>query len=541
MEYKVLYRKYRPKNFDEVVGQENTIRILKKSIEDNKLAHAYIFSGIRGTGKTSVAKIFSKAINCLSEDNKPCGKCINCLNFDSSPDIIEIDAASNNGVDEIREIISNSRLMPTNSKYKVYIVDEVHMLSIGAFNALLKTLEEPLEHVVFILATTDIQKVPITILSRCQRFDFQNINQEQMVNHLKNICQKENIKITDDALKEIAFLSDGALRDALSILEQFSKEETKITTELLEKNIGIISNQQIDTLIELVKNKNIYEIVEYIDKIKSKNYDIKIFLKKIIKNLYSSILNKQTFDMKLLDYLEVINKNYFEIDNSFDSYLSFLTYTLDYLSDAPKEIKSSTVNIEKNNHIDIKNKIQNKPIDNIKKNTTIPKKEFIRENMSISTGNKYINLNDIYRIRINNCFVNASKTYLTTAKSIWKNIVNKIESEDLNLYSIVSDSEVVLSSDNYMIILLPTSSELLLINQKYDKLEKYLSDINNAKKVSFVTNDAWKNKKMEYINNLKNNIKYVMQDEPALEKEKSETLAESSALELFGKDNIEII
>lgn len=541
MEYKVLYRKYRPKNFDEVVGQENTIRILKKSIEDNKLAHAYIFSGIRGTGKTSVAKIFSKAINCLSEDNKPCGKCINCLNFDSSPDIIEIDAASNNGVDEIREIISNSRLMPTNSKYKVYIVDEVHMLSIGAFNALLKTLEEPLEHVVFILATTDIQKVPITILSRCQRFDFQNINQEQMVNHLKNICQKENIKITDDALKEISFLSDGALRDALSILEQFSKEETKITTELLEKNIGIISNQQIDTLIELVKNKNIYEIVEYIDKIKSKNYDIKIFLKKIIKNLYSSILNKQMFDMKLLDYLEVINKNYFEIDNSFDSYLSFLTYTLDYLSDAPKEIKSSTVNIEKDNHIDIKNKIQNKPIDNIKKNTTIPKKEFIRENMSISTGNKYINLNDIYRIRINNCFVNASKTYLTTAKSIWKNIVNKIESEDLNLYSIVSDSEVVLSSDNYMIILLPTSSELLLINQKYDKLEKYLSDINNAKKVSFVTNDAWKNKKMEYINNLKNNIKYVMQDEPALEKEKSETLAESSALELFGKDNIEII
>lgn len=537
MEYKVLYRKYRPKNFDEVVGQENTIRILKKSIEDNKLAHAYIFSGIRGTGKTSVAKIFSKAINCLSEDNKPCGKCINCLNFDSSPDIIEIDAASNNGVDEIREIISNSRLMPTNSKYKVYIVDEVHMLSIGAFNALLKTLEEPLEHVVFILATTDIQKVPITILSRCQRFDFQNINQEQMVNHLKNICQKENIKITDDALKEIAFLSDGALRDALSILEQFSKEETKITTELLEKNIGIISNQQIDTLIELVKNKNIYEIVEYIDKIKSKNYDIKIFLKKIIKNLYSSILNKQMFDMKLLDYLEVINKNYFEIDNSFDSYLSFLTYTLDYLSDAPKEIKSSTVNIEENTHIDIKNK----PIDNIKKNTTIPKKEFIRENMSISTGNKYINLNDIYRIRINNCFVNASKTYLTTAKSIWKNIVNKIESEDLNLYSIVSDSEVVLSSDNYMIILLPTSSELLLINQKYDKLEKYLSDINNAKKVSFVTNDAWKNKKMEYINNLKNNIKYVMQDEPALEKEKSETLAESSALELFGKDNIEII
>ncbi len=541
MEYKVLYRKYRPKNFDEVVGQENTIRILKKSIEDNKLAHAYIFSGIRGTGKTSVAKIFSKAINCLSEDNKPCGKCINCLNFDSSPDIIEIDAASNNGVDEIREIISNSRLMPTNSKYKVYIVDEVHMLSIGAFNALLKTLEEPLEHVVFILATTDIQKVPITILSRCQRFDFQNINQEQMVNHLKNICQKENIKITDDALKEIAFLSDGALRDALSILEQFSKEETKITTELLEKNIGIISNQQIDTLIELVKNKNIYEIVEYIDKIKSKNYDIKIFLKKIIKNLYSRILNKQTFDMKLLDYLEVINKNYFEIDNSFDSYLSFLTYTLDYLSDAPKEIKSSTVNIEENTHIDIKNKIQNKPIDNIKKNTTIPKKEFIRENMSISTGNKYVNLNDIYRIRINNCFVNASKTYLTTAKSIWKNIVNKIESEDLNLYSIVSDSEVVLSSDNYMIILLPTSSELLLINQKYDKLEKYLSDINNAKKVSFVTNDAWKNKKMEYINNLKNNIKYVMQDEPALEKEKSETLAESSALELFGKDNIEII
>ena len=220
MEYKVLYRKYRPQDFDSVVGQEYTTTLLKNIVKDDKISHAYIFTGPRGTGKTSSAKIFARAINCLdSKDGNPCNKCQNCKIANENPDIIEIDAASNNSVDDIRDLIENSRLAAAVSKYKVYIIDEFHMLSTSAFNALLLTLEEPPSNVVFILATTDIQSVPITVLSRCQRFDFRPISNEDIVERLKFVCKKEKIKISDEALDEISYMSNGGLRDALSILD----------------------------------------------------------------------------------------------------------------------------------------------------------------------------------------------------------------------------------------------------------------------------------------------------------------------------------
>ena len=241
MDYKVLYRKYRPQTFDEVVGQNNTVKLLKDSIVDNKISHAYIFSGPRGTGKTSTAKIFAKAINCSHNvDGNPCNECNSCINYRTSSDIYEIDAASNNGVDQIREIIDSVKLSPVSSKYKVYIIDEVHMLSTSAFNALLLTLEEPPSHVVFILATTNIESVPITILSRCQRLDFKKISDEDIINRLKDVAKSEKIKITDEAIQEIAYISDGGLRDALSILDQLSKKNCEITDEIVLDTIGII-------------------------------------------------------------------------------------------------------------------------------------------------------------------------------------------------------------------------------------------------------------------------------------------------------------
>ena len=186
MNYKVLYRKYRPNNFDNIVGQEYIVKTLKNSIKSNKISHAYIFSGPRGTGKTSTAKVFAKTINCLnSVDGNSCDKCSKCLEFNDNPDVIEIDAASNNGVNEIRELKNNITVLPTNSKYKIYIIDEFHMITTEAFNALLKTLEEPPSHVIFIMATTDIQKVPITILSRCQRFDFKKLTVDDIFSYLK--------------------------------------------------------------------------------------------------------------------------------------------------------------------------------------------------------------------------------------------------------------------------------------------------------------------------------------------------------------------
>lgn len=192
MDYQVLYRKYRPKNFDEIIGQNHVTTILKNSIINDKLAHTYIFTGPRGTGKTSSARIFAKTLNCKNlKDGICCDECENCLNFSSSPDIIELDAASNNGVENIREIIDNVNVAPTYNKYKIYIIDEAHMLSTSAWNAFLKTLEEPPESVIFILATTEIKKVPITVLSRCQRFDFKRIDSEEIKMNLVNICKKE--------------------------------------------------------------------------------------------------------------------------------------------------------------------------------------------------------------------------------------------------------------------------------------------------------------------------------------------------------------
>ena len=223
--YKALYRKWRPKYFKDVVGQSHVTETLKSEIEKNKISHAYLFTGSRGTGKTSSAKIFAKAVNCLNpKGGEPCGKCEICTEFDNDNliDILEIDAASNNGVENIRSMREEVVFAPAKCKYRVYIVDEVHMLSTGAFNAFLKVLEEPPAHVIFILATTEAHKIPLTILSRCQRFDFYRIKNEDIAKRLEYICKKEKIKIDENSLKLISSAADGAMRDALSILDQCS-------------------------------------------------------------------------------------------------------------------------------------------------------------------------------------------------------------------------------------------------------------------------------------------------------------------------------
>ena len=271
MAYKSLYRKYRPLKFEDVYGQEFIIKTLSNAIKNNKIGHAYLFCGTRGTGKTTIAKIFARSVNCLKPlDNMPCGKCEICLNenTDEIPDIIEIDAASNNGVDEIRELKNKIKLVPNLCKYKVYIIDEVHMLSTGAFNALLKTLEEPPEHVIFILATTEPQKLPITIISRCQRFDFKKINISDIKERLKFIAKEEKIKIDDLALDEIAKISDGAMRDAIGLLDQISSfTDSKITLEDIYMVRGSVSYNTILTLLDNLVDNNIKELLDIIDEI----------------------------------------------------------------------------------------------------------------------------------------------------------------------------------------------------------------------------------------------------------------------------------
>ena len=231
MSYLALYRKYRPVDFDNVYGQEEVVTVIKNAINNNMVSHAYLFCGPRGTGKTTIAKIIARMVNCENLiDGKPCGKCYNCINFLNSNDIVEIDADSNNGVDEIRELRDKINLVPSNAKYKVYIIDEVHMLTTQAFNALLKTLEEPPAHVIFILATTEPHKIPLTIASRCQKFRFTKINSKKIVDRLREIAKLENIAIDEDALYEIARISDGGMRDAINFLDQLVAYDNKVIT-----------------------------------------------------------------------------------------------------------------------------------------------------------------------------------------------------------------------------------------------------------------------------------------------------------------------
>ncbi|MBE7037899.1 MAG: DNA polymerase III subunit gamma/tau [Ruminococcaceae bacterium] len=285
--YKALYRKWRPDTFDTVIGQEHITKTLKNEILENRIAHAYLFTGTRGTGKTSTAKILSRAINCLNQkDGNPCNECDVCKGIinETVMDIIEIDAASNTGVDNIRSIIEQVQYTPTVAKYKVYIIDEVHMLSQGAFNALLKTLEEPPHHVVFILATTEVHKIPATILSRCQRFDFKTISIPDITSRIKNILENENILANDDAIEYVAYLANGSMRDSLSILDQcLAFKRDGLTYDDVVNNLGGLD----DTTL--------YKIAEYVGK-----NDTKSALEEFY-SLLESGKNIDDFSTRLLD------------------------------------------------------------------------------------------------------------------------------------------------------------------------------------------------------------------------------------------------
>ncbi len=257
-EYRVLARKYRPQKFNELVGQDLLVQILTSAITNDRLAHAYVLTGVRGVGKTTTARLIAMSINCLKRDKKssePCGECDSCKStgIDSNLDVIEMDAASNTGVDDVREIIDNVKYKPVLGKYKIFIIDEVHMLSKSAFNALLKTLEEPPEHVKFIFATTEVKKIPITVLSRCQRFDLLRIENKILIEHLSNIVKKENIEIDNDALSLIVRSSDGSIRDGLSLLDQaLTIENVKIDSKIIIKMLGLTERDKIFDLLEKI-------------------------------------------------------------------------------------------------------------------------------------------------------------------------------------------------------------------------------------------------------------------------------------------------
>ena len=378
--YQTLYRKSRPTNFDEVIGQNVIIQTLKNAINNNKLSHAYLFTGPRGTGKTSIAKILAQTINCTDlKDCTPCGVCVNCTQNKINPlDIIEIDAASNNGVDEIRDIRSKVNLVPSLGKYKIYIIDEVHMLSTGAFNALLKTLEEPPSHVIFILATTDPHKIPATILSRCQRFDFKKLTVNEIVKRLKYVVKEEKIDITDEALNEIATLSDGGMRDALSLLDQVVAYSTnEITLENIHEINGTITKEEQIKLVENIINSDVEELFKKIDTYNQDGKDfiklteeLILFLRNIL--LKANIPNyyKENYDYEIpssiildndtiLKYIYELNDGIYKMKNSNSPKIIFELIMIKLVdSKNIKETKKSIKDIRINNTLCYFNKKQ---------------------------------------------------------------------------------------------------------------------------------------------------------------------------------------
>ena len=541
MDYQVLYRKYRPHDFDSLVGQEYTKKLLKNSVINNKFAHAYIFTGPRGTGKTSSAKIFAKAINCLHPiDGNPCNKCQNCVNFESSPDIIELDAASNNGVDDIREIINNVRLAPSSMKIKVYIIDEFHMLSTSAFNALLLTLEEPPKDVVFILATTDIQSVPITVLSRCQRFDFKPISIQDIENRLKFVCGEENLKVTDDAIKEIAMMSNGGLRDALSILDQVAGNGEEIDIQDVIANFGGISNKKINQLLSYYENNSVAELIDYINEIKNDGIDIKVLIDKIITKIKSVLI-----DIKLDNYTGKLDfDNLYNLVFELNKLLTGERNGANYY-DLLEIVFLKYINYFPGNNFVDKNIVK---ITDSKKESTIIKRIEEKPKISapaieqtiISQENKLEKKNKVIDfdidVRINNTFVNAKKDYLNNIKSKWNDFVIYESNTNKAMISYLADTNIVAASDKYAILTNNLDITNDLINQNIKSLEKDFNLFFNGNYyLVAVSPKKWEQERNKYINNIKNGYKYEIIDNDIIIKENKSEL-EKIASEIFGNN-----
>lgn len=342
MGYTALYRKFRPLNFSEMVGQEHITRTLRNQVIEQRVGHAYLFNGGRGTGKTSAAKILARAVNCLNpKDGEPCNECEICkaILSGSLTDVVEMDAASNNSVEDIRAIRDEVNFLPTRAKYRVYIIDEVHMLSTGAFNALLKTLEEPPEHVKFILATTEPQKLPATILSRCQRFDFKRISTQDIIKRLEIICKESNIQISKEALELIAILSEGAMRDAISILERCAAEQTEeINEDKVRDLVGIPKITYINKLAKGIINKEPEEAINIVNTILEEGKDIDNFLWELIKYIKDILVYKSTSKLEIYNQEEI--KNIKELADSTDK--ERLLRLISELSELANNIKWSS-------------------------------------------------------------------------------------------------------------------------------------------------------------------------------------------------------
>ena len=544
--YQALYRKYRPKKFEDVVSQTTIIQTLENSIKTSHIGHAYLFSGPRGTGKTTAAKIFARAVNCLNYKDDLCNECKNCIYSGQKEcmDIIEIDAASNNGVDEIRELRNKVKILPSELKYKVYIIDEVHMLSIGAFNALLKTLEEPPEHVIFILATTDPQKIPNTIISRCQTFQFKKISPNDIKQMLEKIASNEKIEIEDEVLTSIASVSDGGLRDAIGLLDKLSSYKLgKITyNDFLTINGQIIENELLEFENSILTHKN-NVMLEKIENYYNDGKDLVQILKQLIYHLKDILINYyiknenlEYSEKEIVELVSLLNEKISDIKKSDDIKVYVEILLLHFIN--------QNKTFEKNISREIISEKNSKIIDTASDSDSKPAKEIISINNSDNNIN-YKHLKETMLIRAKNTLAEATKNNLNIEINTWKKI-NDYTFDVNNGYLACEllDGTPRASSNKSLIISYEHSSTLKRMSNHFQKLTTFYSEISNSnKKISFIEDSDWENLKKEYIILLKSGKKMEIIDEPTEEPKKGKTESSSEsflrAKELFG-DLVEI-
>lgn len=597
MAYQALYRKWRPRTFDSVVGQKDITDTLKNAIKRGTISHAFLFAGPRGTGKTSCAKIFAKALNCTNlQDGEPCNKCANCRAADngSMPDIIEIDAASNNGVDEIRDIRDKAKYAPTQGKYKVYIIDEVHMLSIGAFNALLKTLEEPPEHVVFILATTELQKVPATIISRTQRYNFKRISKADLEKRMKYILDQEKIKYDDKALAVIAQVADGGMRDALSILDQLlSYEKGSVNYNDALQITGFAAKENIEKILLALLNKDAGNALKETQKELRSGASSKNILDELIDMATNALMISKAggsdesgfiSDELVQKIKDIPSTRYFHLITLANNALNDLRYTnqqqiplevfLVEASSNEKPVKQETVKTTSANsdsdlqaeiaalkkqvvdltqqvanvaneppsnssnqvfHLDTAKSSKNKKTRAEKAENEVKPKKVVKRTKRTNEQNR----KQVYHV-----LANATKKDLETIKNVWPDLQSGLAVSERALLDVLepvaaSHDQVVMKC-KYTLWFENASSDSDLMNKLTSEIEKFAK---HKYDIVLVPDDDWlavrkefiESHKKEFLAKKKQKVSDIVQEEPEEKKEpKDDSKVIDKAKELFG-------
>ena len=572
MSYVALYRKYRPNNFSSVVGQEVIVQVLINAIKTNHISHAYLFTGPRGTGKTSIAKIFAKAVNCLDFQNDICDKCNICQELkQNDSDIVEIDAASNNGVDEIRTLRDNVKLMPSICKYKIYIIDEVHMLSTGAFNALLKTLEEPPTHVIFILATTEPNKIPATILSRCQRFDFNKVDSEKVYNRLTYILENENTTLNDEVTKYIAENTEGCLRDAVNLLDQTISlnKGDKTTIEDVDKLSGKISDETTFNILNTIIEGNYEKLLSLTKELCEKGTVLTDLVNKLLTKLRDISINNQVkyyfdedyknklskFNLKtdiIIEITKSLNELLNELKYSNNQQILFEIYMMNLINlvsenSSKKENNHNTSITEEKYEIKVNNQLNEKN----EKNEEVKEENIqqIEENENHIEDKKAPDLEELKKIRINNALAKASKEILNNLINNYDKINDYFSNKKYNtIVELLNNAKIVVASDENLILSFKNASDVIILDKNYRQIEIFLQEIYEKEyKIVAISDEEWLKIKEEYIKNKKNNISYVIIDENVVKlkrnensESKTEEELESSAADIFGENVVSI-